>query len=351
MKSFFAPVTCILLASSLAAQSGITSPKGFELVEGNATFFHWGANRRFQQIDNTHKGTPAVVMSLAWRRDGAGGGANVPARTFDMEILMGHVNMAQLSRVFDRNWNLAAPTRVYGKKQTNFPNWTGNMGSPAPFDFKVVLDRPFVYNGADALCFDFTVENPTSTLGGTMDRQYVAANTGNGNSLGGSGCIATGRTAAFAQIMRLENNGATCPNYGMRIRVNATNAPADAGVFLMVSNRDAALTVPGLCHTVHAVPIFFLLAGLATTAGVLPETSFSFGHDSSLEGAPFVTQLFALDLGQAGVPAVLSNGTHGTMPVGPAITSHEALYTWSTLPTVEGILLWGGCAVAFLANQ
>jgi hypothetical protein len=101
---------------------------------------------------------------------------------------------------------------------------------------------------------------------------------------------------------------------------------------------------------VHAVPIFFLLAGLATTAGALPEVHFSFGYDLSLQGAPFVTQLLALDPGQVGVPVVVSNGTRATMPSGPA-NSHEAQYGWSTLPAVEGTLFWGGCNVVFIANQ
>jgi hypothetical protein len=62
----------LLLAAHASAQlSYVTSPKGYDTLEGNVSFFNWGPSRRLQGIDNTLKGMIAVFKELALRRDGA----------------------------------------------------------------------------------------------------------------------------------------------------------------------------------------------------------------------------------------------------------------------------------------
>lgn len=56
------------VCSSVAAQ--VTSPQGLGTTEGSTVFFHWGENRRFQQIDYTQNGAVQLISSISWRRDG-----------------------------------------------------------------------------------------------------------------------------------------------------------------------------------------------------------------------------------------------------------------------------------------
>jgi hypothetical protein len=337
-----------LAAASVTAQSAVTSPKGLASVEGNATFLHWGANRRFQQIDATHRGTPMVIKSLGFRRQGTGGGTNALARTFDMAIVMSHADFGRIDGTFDNNY-LDAPVSVFTKKSVNFPDWTtAPVTPPAPFDFVVPFDSAWPYTGVNALLFDFTIENPSVTSGATMDRDFVSPASGTGVLIAGSGCTATGRTAVFAQTVSLENGGPALPNYGMRINFTATNAPAGAGVLAFVDVVDSNLTVPGLCTTLHALPTLLLVVGTASPTGALPEVSYSFPYDVSLQTGVLFSQLFALDAGQPGIPVVLSTARRSTMPSSTATTGHECMYHWATLPATSGSNTIGGGAVAQL---
>lgn len=344
-------VIAAAVAAIVPAQTFVTSPRGFDTTEGNATFNHFSvSNRRFHQVDNTHVGQFFVVNSVGFRRDGGanGGGTNVGARTADMEVSMGLANFGFLQRVFDNNFLPGTRQIAYTKKSTNIPSWTGNNGTPAPFDLVLPLDLPFVYSGTNAIVTDFTHENLAyvggvgATGGCAVDRQYTGATTATGVQLA-VGCIATGNAAAFAQTMRLENNGAALPNYGMRMRVNATGAPASTPVILNIDFADANLSVPGLCTTMNALPTISLGIGSSSATGVIPETSISFPHSPAFIGGALVTQMLALDLGQPVFPIVLSSGRQASFPNDPtAAGSQECLYGWLSLPATEGTLFIGG---------
>jgi hypothetical protein len=341
------------LAAAAGAQSPVTSPRGFDTTEGNASFNHFTpvgstVGRRFQQIDNTQGGTPFLIQGIGWRRDGgaSGGGSNVPPRTLDLEVTMGSVNMGVLTRVFDDNYTPGTRQTVFTKKSVNMPDWSGNAGTPAPFDFTVMLDTPFVYLPPGALVVDFTHENlvynpPGPTGGSSVDRAYVGATTATGAVLG-SGCIASTGSGAFSQLMRLENNGPSMPDFGMRMRVSATNAPFSTPVALNIDLSDQNLTIPGLCTTLHAGPVASLMLGVADGAGAIPETSISFRYFPQFIGAQLVTQLAALDPIQPGIPAVLSNGRIAAFPNDPASASLECVYAWASLPSPSGTLFFGG---------
>jgi hypothetical protein len=344
------------LTTAASAQAIATSPRGFDAIDGNTAFLHFTpvgstVGRRFQQIDNTQGNTAFPIRSLGWRRDGGttGGGTTVPPRTLDLEITMGSANMGMLTRVFDQNYASGTRQVVFTKKSVNMPDWSGNAGTPAPFDFTVMLDTPFVYVPIGALVIDFTHENlvyvPSGPAGGcSVDRAYFAAMTTNATRLG-SGCVAstsTGVLSTFDQLMRLENNGPSMPDYGMRMRISATNAPFSTPVALNIDLSDQNLTIPGLCTTLRAGPVASLMLGVADGAGVVPETSISFRHFPQFIGAQLVTQLAALDAPQPGIPAVLSNGSLATFPNDPASTSLDCVYAWASLPNPSGTLFFGG---------
>jgi hypothetical protein len=265
-----------------------------------------------------------------------------------MAIVMSHADFGRIDGTFDNNY-LDAPVSVFTKKSVNFPDWTtAPVTPPAPFDFVVPFDSAWPYTGVNALLFDFTIENPSVTSGATMDRDFVSPASGTGVLIAGTGCTATGRTSVFAQTVSLENGGPALPNYGMRINFTATNAPAGAGVLAFVDVVDSNLTVPGLCTTLHALPTLLLVVGTASPTGALPEVSYSFPYDVSLQTGVLFSQLFALDAGQPGIPVVLSTARRSTMPSSTATTGHECMYHWATLPATSGSNTIGGGAVAQL---
>ena len=354
MLQFRSGLFAAAMAAVIPAQTFVTSPSNLDVVEGNATFAHFtstAAGRRFHQVDNTHVGSAFLVQSLGFRRDGRtnGGGTNVGPRTPDFGVPMGLANFALLQRTFDSNFLGGSRQIVYTKKPTNLPSWTGNAGIPAPFDFVVPLDTPFFYVGPNALIIDFTQENLVYT-GGTgsgtasIDREYTGSSNATGSSLG-TGCTATGGAGAFTQTMRLENNGTGMPNYGMRLRVAATRAPASTPVILNIDLADANLSFPGLCGTLNALPTISLSVGLSDVAGAIPETSISFAHTPAFVGATLVTQFLSPDFGQAGIPIVVSNGVQAAFPANASAAARECLYGWSSLPTNNGTLFFGGGVV------
>jgi hypothetical protein len=339
LRLALATASVAVLSTTAFAQT-VTSPKGLDTTEGNVSFLHFTSTRRFQSVDNTHAGSTLLVKQLGWRRDGgaSGGGANAPARTFDLEVKMGHVSMTKLSREFDKNTGGAGV--VFTKKNVNFPDWTGNAGSPAPFDFQVPLDSNFLYGGNQALLIDFSFDNLVSTVttGVSVDRDYIGS-TNSTSTLLGTGC------SGYAHVARLENNGPALPNYGMRMRVNGTGAPPGANVLLNIDFSDANLPIPGLCANVRALPTISIDLGPSDAGGALLECSISFPYNAAIQGATFVTQFLSLDASQPGLPVRVSNGRQNTMPTNSNATGHEALYGWSTLPTTNGTLFWGGTMV------
>ncbi|MBK8976551.1 MAG: hypothetical protein IPM29_11595 [Planctomycetes bacterium] len=338
------------VASTLSAQSFVTSPRGFEAAEGNSTFTHFSvADRRFQQVDNTQQGQALLVRSLGVRRDGGpnGGGIVAGARRADLEVTMGIANFGVLHAAFDDNYVPGSRQVTYVKKPTSLPSWTGNAGTPAPFDFVMLYDAPYAYAGRSALIIDFTHENLVygggsgNAGGSSVDREFASAAFGVGTPLA-LGCTATGMTGTFVHTTRFENNGPGWRDHGMRMRYSASGAPVNSPVYLNLDFSNANLSIPGLCTTLNALPTISLLAGISSSAGSVQDTSLSFGYDAALAGATFVTQLLALDAGRPGIPVVLSNGRQSNMPADPTGSPQACAFGWCFLPENSGTLFFGG---------
>jgi hypothetical protein len=336
----------LALAPALSAQS-VTSPKGVDLIEGSASFLHFGGDRRFQQVDNTHLGSPMVIKSLGWRRNG-GSATTAPARTFDFSVDMGRADFGMLNQHLDLNYLPGTRTTVFNQKSVSFPDWSASIPGPAPFDFVVPLSSPYPYIGNAALVIDFVHQNNTVAGSVSLDREFNGPTSGSAGAVVGAGCTATGRTSAFAHTANAFNLGATpYPAHAMRLLLAGTNAPAGAAaVFAFVDSADSNLTGV-LCSTLHAFPRIMLILPAQAT-GIVPGMSVGFGHDASLVGAPLYSQLFALDVGQSPVPAVVSNARRTTIPTSTYAKAHATCYGWYTLASATGTatqFFGGGAAI------
>jgi hypothetical protein len=339
--------TVLFLAGSLCAQP-VTSPKGLETTEGNMSFVMWGAPRRLQSVDFTHQGSAHVFKSLSFRRDGNGGGAGAGARTFDASVIMGDAEWVVQSTVLDDNIKTGTATTVFTKKSVHFPDWTTPpAASPAAFDFKLVYDSPWPYAGSKPFVWSISYDNNTLTTPVATDRQHVPAGPATGASVAlGTGCVATGRTGSFAHTATLANFGVAG---GMALTAGVTEAPAGTPVLLMLDVVESKLVMPGLCSIVYALPTVQFGLGMADATGATVSKTFTFPYAAAVQGNELFTQGLAVDLGQPGLPVVVSDGRKGTMPAAPA-PGLQCTYQWCALPGNSGQVYYGGGVIALLGT-
>ena len=338
------PALLLFLAVPLAAQTTFTSPLGMENTEGSAVFYHWSGNRRFYQVDYSVAGPPRPILNFAVRRDGnrtqgAGG------KTLDFTLDLGLADFGRLSQDLDSNYLQGSRKQVFPRTNVKFPDWGTAIPGPAPFDFKIAWNAPFLYTGQQALVIDFLCQNISGSGGGTTDREFVNPGGGltgaKGNTLG-QGCTATGQSSTFDHTSRFMNQGPLPnPKYGFRYRITGQYGPANAPVLIFVDYMDRNLA--GLaCTTLHALPVIHFTA-LTDASGRMADIYFGFDHDIYLEGASLYSQLVSLDQGQPGPPVALSNASVITIPMAPTSTSHRTFYAWYSLPgTGTHTLYFGG---------
>jgi hypothetical protein len=336
-----------LFLSSLLCAQAVTSPIGLDTTEGNAAFAHFSGTRRFMSIDNTHAGTPLVIRQLGFRRNGGVTQPSGVARTMNLTVDLGLADFGNLTNEFDGNYQPGSRTNVFTQTAVNFPDWTANLGAPAPFDFFVPLANPHVYLGTSALVIDFSYSNVSVSSGLSVDRDFGgSASPGATGAAIGTGCVATGGNAPFSHTAALYNHNATpYPSHSMRLRVGGAAAPANSPVLLFVDALDPAISGV-LCADIHALPrLLFVLA--ADAGGAVIDRYYGFGYDASLVGATFYTQLFAIDPGQGPIPLVVSNGRSTVMPGSSFTAAHAACYGWNTLPNTNVLssLFFGGTMV------
>ena len=317
----------LLLAISAAAQIQYeTSPKGLLTTEGNAVFYHWNQGRRLQQADATWTGVPRILQSLAFRRDGNGGGQT--GKTIDITLKLGLANMSRLSGDFDQNF-LATPVTAFAKKPVSMPDWSTPL-TPGPFDFVMTLDAPYIYLATNALLIDVVCENPSPTQAGTTDRDYTFYTSNTGSIVGSStGCTTANGT--FTHNMALETNGPALPKYGQRIKLDAKGAPSAAVALLSLDAVDRNLSITGICTSIHALSGVILPLGPTSASGTIAPLYLAFPFNTGIEGAPLLTQLIAQDPSQPGLPFALSDARQATMPTASQSTGHECAYMWQTL--------------------
>jgi hypothetical protein len=347
------PFLLAALAAPLAAQtSTFTTPKGFDSVPGNATFFHWNAQpRRMQVVDNTNKGIPKPSLKqIAFRRASAGGGNTSGPRTFMVTLLLGNATWGTTGTSFDANYK-GTPTTVHARKSLNVPDWTQPpTNPPAPFDLIVPFDAPYTYLGLDALVWDLTLELGSGS--GSMDRQYVAASTRVYSTALGTGCVATDwATRNPPPPMNASMSADNAGTGGIGLQASTTWAPVNSFPLFMFDTTPRDIPIPGLCANLRALPIQTLTGGPATTtSGYVPLPELRVPYDQALEGVVLYMQTVALDPGQTGIPLVVSNGASVTVPSAPP-PGTECCYLWQTpLNTPATFVFFGGAPLAQFSN-
>ena len=330
-------VSASILLSSLVVAQGVTSPRGLNSVEGNTVFYHWQGNRRFQQIDQGQAGTPMVIQSISWRRNG--NVAQTPgASTLDFKLDLGRGNFGAVSTLLDNNFLAGTRTSVFNQTAVNFPDWTANVPGPAPFDFKVVLPTPYVYTGTDALVIDFVHLNGSATGLLQTDRDFIGSTSHTAGTLLGTGCVASGNTAAFSHTSGMLNADVLpTPVNGMRLQFGGNYAPAGSPVTALLDVVNQNLSGI-LCKTLYAGPLVTIPLGMPVgTTNTIPTISYGFPNNPAAVGAVLYSQLLALDASQTPLPIAISNGRQTTMPSASAAAPHRCSYAYTSLPSTTGI--------------
>ena len=331
-----------LLARAAAAPAQfVTSPQGFATTEGPSFFGTWAIGGRYQQLDGTQLGQPRRISAIAFRRNGDAAGGRTGARSFDLEVRMGEASMARLTGGFATNYLPGTEQVVYAKKKTNLPDWSSFAGAPAPFDFVVTLDVPFDYSGNGALVIDFEYQNSTLRFLAYADgvREDPQTRPPANEEFG---CTIVGASGPFEHDFSFENSGPLLGGLGMAMPVGVRNGPRSSPVVMMISGDDPAITVPGLCSTLHASPgVEFVFT--TDAQGNVPLTRLAFQHSPAAIGQFVQTQCLALDAGQPGIPLALSNAyttEAAPDPVPPAQLAIATVIAQGFAPT-SGTLYWG----------
>ena len=319
MRTLHASALLLTLVSSALAQ-GMTfsriAPKGSEFFEGNSAsdimLGNWAPQTRTQQVDNNLVGTNVpLIRFLGWRRNGSSNSG--AAKVTDLTILMGHADYNAITNTFATNYKSAAQT-VFTKKPVSLPDWNGASGSvPSPCDLVVPLDLPFVYNNTDALVWEVLNENNPM---GIYTQDWVSSMThtyGDYSTNLGGGC-ATGNGQMKHRVALRAN--ATVLEMGYDVAAAPSNAP----LTLLLGISDPAANLPGLCGTIHCLPLTTLGMGNSGAAGELALSfPISTPWNPSFAGAVLYTQVVAPDATQTGLPLALSNGLRSSAPAGNAV--------------------------------
>src|SRR5690606_38033876 len=145
--------------SSVALSAQFTSPAGYLTTEGSSNhdyiLFKY-TDLRWQQLDATNLGQPAMIQRISWRRDGTSAfNAAWTARTLDIAVyLADSVLPAAISDNYDANYK-SPPVNVFVSRPVNLPDWTQPPPSvPAPWDFQIQLDQPWVYTGLEPFLWE-----------------------------------------------------------------------------------------------------------------------------------------------------------------------------------------------------
>lgn len=329
----------LLLVYTASAQ-GVTSPRGLDNVAGNASFPYWATETRFMQIDNTQRGAPFTVRSVAWRRD-ENRTQTSPPRSVQLSVDMGEADFRLLSDWLDYNYVVGSRVRAFSGT-VNLPDWRAPLPGPTPFDFVVPLTRPFAYPGNLGLVIDLVASSATFERA-YMDLDGQSMGVGFNGSVFGVGCVPAGRSTRFEFVGAGVANHAASPSiqFPMKLSLRAGGAPpAATSVQLMIDTIDRALSGV-LCQTVHAFPTVTLT--LPAAGGV--ERTIGFPFTPGLVGLPLYLQFLAIHPAQTPVPLVVSDAARVTFPVSTSLPGHDAAYGWASGSSNRASLAYGRGAV------
>ena len=330
MQLRHAPLAICVLASAALAQNFTYSPASSNTTDQNSnnTIPFWSATHRYQQAHGSLRGAPRLMQAISIRRDGGlGAFASAVARTIDAEMFMAHTNFATVSATFATNY-AGAPVTTVTRKMINLPDWTANLGNPAPW-FAIPHDNPFAYTGTQDLLWEIKIYSTTSTGTYPADAfsgfaQDVGSAT---NVLFGTGCVATGRTSAMSISANIQSVNLT---QSLRLQWSLSNGPASAPCSVLVGLTGIDQPIPGLCSNLYVGNILLVLNGTKSTGGsfttpVIEATPF----DPFWVGGKLFAQGAALDQGRTNpIPVSVSNRVESTIAAIPAGSPDKIRRSW-----------------------
>jgi hypothetical protein len=308
------------LLGTLAAQTYTYSPATASTNEENSnnTIPWWSATHRYQQCHADLRGTPRLIQALSIRRDGGlGAFASAVARTVNLSLVYARGNMGAFTPVFADNY-VCAPTTVF-TGNVNLPDWTMNLGSPAPWNVTITGTMPWVYDGRHDLIWELVINSTTST--GTYPADAISGPTPGTLGLGtntpsGTGCMATGANNPMLLRGGCMSDGVNNDlDIGWWFDYGVPNAPS----ILMLGTTDPNQAVPGLCTNLRT-NLLLTLSGRTDGSGCYTSSMFSVPWSPAFGGASLYAQGACADAGQsAAIKVSLTNGLQVTVNSAPSI--------------------------------
>lgn len=327
--TFLCLVGTVVLGTGLSAQLR-TLPPGYEArpgeySTGNGVSYPFSsAAFRYQEVHTGWKGTVQPPLTSIGFRRAPRRVANVTAvaHTNDAMVTMGPGSYAGFTNNFANNYTGTAVVTM-AQRQIKMPDWTQPNVPDHLFTAWFPLDAPYMVDTTQDFIWELLYVN--STLPSASSALYYSDRTSTTSAAAfqiGTGCVATGRTSAMTLTTSFTNNGTT-----MGITFGGSNFPSNAAGVLHIGLSNPNLSFPTLCGMVYATPIVALPIGPASATGSVTSSSITFPYKAALLHPTFYTQAAAPDVGQTGLPIVVSNGRQGGMPPG---STFKYTYTATT---------------------
>jgi hypothetical protein len=306
---------------------------------GNGTGVPYPYDRgvfHYMEVHTTWKGTIVPLGNVRFRRAwNYAANAAAVKRTADVTFKVGEGNAATFSSTFASNFIGGKSTLVFPKTQVNMPDWTNKTGlMPDIWTLTLPFTTKYIYLGKNDFVWEVFYDKPsvTSPSGYQADRSSSWGNSPTQNPRQsdyikyGTGCTATGRSAAMSNQIVFYNAG---PASQMRLTITVANNPSKQMLTLALGLKSANLTVPGWCTKLLINPLIFLPLGTTDANGVLLSSPVSINFPYTANGlyVPAFTQVYARDPGKVGGIA-LSNGAAAFMSRPPG--DYLFRYTYST---------------------
>jgi hypothetical protein len=320
---------CVLAGSALA-QNFTYSPASAGTTEQNAnnTIPFWYGSARYQQVHGSLRGAPRLLQAISIRRDGMlGTFGSAVARTIDAEMVMAHTNFATVSGTFASNY-AGTPVTTVNRRMINLPDWTANLGSPAPW-LAIPHDNPFAYTGNLDLLWELRIHSNTNTGSYPADA-FSGFNFDIGSATNvsfGTGCTATGRTSPMTISANVQSVN---PTNSLRVQWSVFNGPAGAPCAVLVGLSGIDQAVSGLCSNLYVGNILLVINGTKSGTGSFTTPAIeATPFDPAWVGGKLYAQGAAIDNGRTDpIPVSVSNRVESTIVAVPGGSPDKIRRIW-----------------------
>jgi hypothetical protein len=226
------------------------------------------------------------------------------------------------STTFAANY-VGTPVNVFQRKQVNTPDWRPPITQrPAPFDYSIPFDAPYVYLAVNDLLYEVVVHANSSSASFQCDASGGTATWTHGTYTSeGVGCTTGNGTFLLrSQIRHVQATGLISFVWDM------LGGPATAGGVLLLGRGPLNAPVPGLCTNLYTDAVLPVVTFATTAAGAAATSPMIVAYDPSWVGPCVTGQAVALDGSQPGLPIAATQGVRCEVP--------------PPLPVSNGARLW-----------